>query len=118
MKEGECGGKARHPAVVAADMQPREDMTFGDEVTDYRCLVALRRAVQGDRPRPFGQRAGEVAERCHAGLLNERRRRVTSWLCSGGGVARPPAIRATCERAAAGPTERGATVGRWAPTPC
>src|SRR6516162_1154304 len=104
MKEGKCGGKARHPAVVAADMQPREDMTFGDEVTDCRCLVAFGRAMQGDRPRPVGQRAGEVSERRHTApppvpspasggglgweLLKERRRRVTSWSWSGGGIAR------------------------------
>jgi len=53
MEEGECGGKPSHPTIVAADMQPGEDMTLGDDVADCGGLVAFGRAVQGDRARPL-----------------------------------------------------------------
>ena len=89
VEEGECCGKARHPAVVAADMEPGEDVTFCDDVADCRGLVPFRRPVQGHRARPLGQRACELGERRHGGLPKERRRRVTSWSCSGGGRVRP-----------------------------
>ena len=89
MEKGECGGKPRHPAVIAADMQPRECMTLRDGVADRGGIVTFGCAEQGDCTRPLGERAGKLGERLHAGLVKERRRRVTSWSCSGGGAVRP-----------------------------
>ena len=71
VEEFEGRSKARHPTVVAADMQPGQHMTLGNDIADRRGLVTLRRAVQGDRARPLAQRAREISKRGHVGLLNE-----------------------------------------------
>jgi hypothetical protein len=58
MKEFEGGGKARHPAVVAADVEPCGSPPFGasaDEPADHGGVKALGRAEQGDGARSLGE---------------------------------------------------------------
>ena len=55
MKKRQRRGEPRHPAVVAADVQP---MSL-DEGSNRRRVVPLGRPEQGDRARPLAERNGE-----------------------------------------------------------
>ncbi len=47
MEKAEGGGKPRHSAIVAADMQPAPGDASGDEPADRGRVVAFGRAIQG-----------------------------------------------------------------------
>ncbi len=82
LKKPEYRGKARHPAIVAAHMQPAPGPARGNEPADERRVVALGGTEQGDGTRPLGQRAGELVELAHAAggaQLKASSRRITSW---------------------------------------
>ena len=65
VEEGEGGGKARHPAVVAAHMQPAPNPAGRDKAPHDRRVMALGRSEQGHPARPFGERTGELVDRGH-----------------------------------------------------
>ena len=90
MKKREGGGKARHPPVVAADMQPASRVPLGDEPADDRRVVPLGRAEQSDARAAARQaQQAEFAERLrHVAGGAQRKassRRITSWSCAAGG---------------------------------
>src|SRR5271170_2907604 len=92
MKKRERGGKARHPSVVAAHMQPGEDVRLCDEPANDRRVVPFWRAEQSHGPRPLGERAGEFTEFAHLAGGAQRKassRCITSWSYAAGGAARP-----------------------------
>ena len=95
MKEGEGGGKARQPAVVAADMEPCGSPQAGagaGDPADRGGVKALGRAEEGDRARPRGEQARQLGDHSHGAdgeLAKASRRRVTSWSSAAGGAARP-----------------------------
>ena len=62
MEERQRGGKPRHPAVVAADVQPSAAAAPGEEAADHHRVMPLGRAEQRDRAGVLGKRAGELSE--------------------------------------------------------
>ena len=69
VEEAERGGKARHAAVVAADMQPAFGAARGEQCADRGRVLPLRRAEQADRARPLCQRAREFGQRAERGRI-------------------------------------------------
>jgi hypothetical protein len=67
MEKAERGGKPRHAAVVAADMQPRAGTPRGDERADGGRIVAFGRTKQRDGAGMLGKRPGKLREIDHVG---------------------------------------------------
>jgi hypothetical protein len=54
-------------------------MTLGDDVADRRGVITFGRAEERDRPRPLGERAGEIGEFSHVGSRNEETLAASAW---------------------------------------